>query len=90
MGTILSAMRYCKPLLVMPRRAALGEQRNDHQLATARHLRGLGKIAVASDEIELIEKLGCLDQLVVREAIGPYAQPELIAAISEFIRGTKV
>lgn len=87
MGTILSALHYCKPLLVMPRRAALGEQRNDHQLATARHLRNLGKIAVASDETELIERLGQLDELFVREPIGPHAQPGLIAAIGEFIHG---
>jgi UDP-N-acetylglucosamine transferase subunit ALG13 len=35
MGTILTALEMGKPLLVMPRRAALGEHRNDHQLATA-------------------------------------------------------
>ena len=43
MGTILSALRYGKPLIVMPRRASLGEQRNEHQLATARRLQELGK-----------------------------------------------
>jgi UDP-N-acetylglucosamine transferase subunit ALG13 len=85
MGTILSALQFGKPLLVMPRRAALDEQRNDHQLATARHLRNLGRIAVASDDTELRDRLGQLDELVVREPIGAYAQPELIAAIGEFI-----
>ena len=34
MGTILTALETGKRLLVMPRRAALGEHRNDHQLAT--------------------------------------------------------
>lgn len=36
MGTIIGALGQAKPLLIMPRRAHLGEQRNDHQLATAR------------------------------------------------------
>ena len=38
MGTILSALQYSKPILVMPRRGSLGETRNDHQMATARQL----------------------------------------------------
>jgi UDP-N-acetylglucosamine transferase subunit ALG13 len=38
MGTIIGALGQSKPLLVMPRRAHLGEQRNDHQFATVRRL----------------------------------------------------
>ena len=89
MGTILSALHHRKPILVMPRQASKGEQRNEHQLATARRLQDLGKIAVASDETELIDSLGRLDRLVAREPIGAHAQPQLIAAIGEFIRGNK-
>lgn len=37
-GTILSAKRLGKPLVILPRRHALGEHRNDHQLATAREV----------------------------------------------------
>jgi exopolysaccharide biosynthesis glucuronosyltransferase PssE len=87
MGTILSALHHCKPILVMPRRASFGEQRNEHQLATAKHLRDLRKITVASDETQLLEQLGRLEQLVAKEPIGPYAQPQLLAAISAFIHG---
>ena len=43
MGTILSALRYEKAIVVMPRLAALEEQRNDHQMATARHSRKAGR-----------------------------------------------
>lgn len=85
MGTILTALRYMKPLLVMPRRASSGEQRNEHQLATARRLLALGKIAVAFDEHELVQMLTSAGALAVREPIGPYAQPELIGAIHGFI-----
>jgi UDP-N-acetylglucosamine transferase subunit ALG13 len=38
MGTIIGALGQAKPLLVMPRRAHLGEQRNDHQFATVQRL----------------------------------------------------
>lgn len=34
-GTILSAKRFGKPLVILPRRHALGEHRNDHQMATS-------------------------------------------------------
>jgi UDP-N-acetylglucosamine transferase subunit ALG13 len=85
MGTILTALQYRKPLLVMPRRAALGEQRNDHQLATARYLLEMGRVTVASDETELEAALGRLDELTARDVIGPYAQPRLIGAIRQFI-----
>jgi len=86
MGTILSALRYERPLLVMPRRATLGEQRNDHQLATARRLLEKGKISVAFDEHELVARLGAIETLRAREAIGPYAEPRLIAGIRAFIQ----
>lgn len=52
-GTVLSAKSQGKPLVVMPRRHALGEHRNDHQLATARQLEGLTGIHVAWDAADL-------------------------------------
>jgi len=90
MGTILSALRYGKPLLVMPRRASLGEQRNEHQLATARHLNEMGKIVVAFDEHELIERLDRLDELDVRARTGAFAEPRLTQAIHQFIQDGKI
>lgn len=85
MGTILSALRFEKPLLVLPRRAALGEQRNDHQMATARQLLALGKINVAFDEHELRERLQHLDTIPVRDHTGSFASSSLIAAVRNFI-----
>ncbi len=70
MGTILSALRHEKPILVFPRRASLGEQRNEHQLATARHLHALGKVNVAFDDAELRAMLQNLGSLRPREPIG--------------------
>lgn len=85
MGTILSALQWEKPIVVMPRRASLGEQRNEHQLATARHLSELGKINVAMDESELRNMLDHLGQLRPREKIGAYASDSLITALRDFI-----
>lgn len=63
MGTILTAIELGRPVLVMPRHAALGEQRNDHQVATARKLGALGLVTVAADETELAAQLRNLDGL---------------------------
>jgi UDP-N-acetylglucosamine transferase subunit ALG13 len=85
MGTILSALEFGKPLLVMPRKAALGEHRNDHQVATAERLAALGRVSVALDEDALQARLSELDALHARDPISPYASPRLIHALSSFI-----
>jgi UDP-N-acetylglucosamine transferase subunit ALG13 len=85
MGTILSALQWKKPILVMPRQTSLGEVRNDHQIATARHLAAQGKINVAMNEDELRAKLSGLRELQPRDRIGPYASESLLNALREFI-----
>ena len=85
MGTILSALHLEKPILVMPRRASLGEQRNEHQLATARRMRDIGKIQVAFDETELLERLDCIEELHAGQPITRYAELSLTSAIRDFI-----
>jgi len=63
MGSILTALELGKPIVIMPRRAHLGEHRNDHQWATVKHLgRRTGVIAVA-DEEELVAVLASPDSL---------------------------
>lgn len=52
-GTILSARRWGKPLVILPRRHARGEHRNDHQLATARQVARIEGIHVAWEAPEL-------------------------------------
>ena len=34
MGTIITALLKCKPIIIYPRLASLGEHRNDHQIYT--------------------------------------------------------
>lgn len=87
MGTVLSALELGKPLLVMPRRAELGEHRNDHQLATARWLAEIGRVSVAFDERELELKLDELDRIGGSPHIGEFASEGFITALRTFIDG---
>jgi exopolysaccharide biosynthesis glucuronosyltransferase PssE len=86
MGNLLAALAAQKPLIVMPRRAALDEIRNDHQLATAKWLRQLTGVTVAEDEAELAKRLRAGDW-PSPGALHREASPELLAAIREFIEG---
>src|SRR5262249_44389350 len=49
MGTILQALEFGKPILVMPRRHDLQETRNNHQVATAERFLALKRVHVAFD-----------------------------------------
>jgi len=53
MGTILSALKYEKPIIIFPRMASLGEHRNDHQMVTAMRMNELGYVHVAYDRKQL-------------------------------------
>jgi UDP-N-acetylglucosamine transferase subunit ALG13 len=89
MGTILTALELGTPIVVMPRRAALGEHRNDHQLATARRFAQQGSIAVAFEEAELHARLDALGAggLGARRRIGRHAEGPLVDALRAFIAG---
>jgi UDP-N-acetylglucosamine transferase subunit ALG13 len=87
MGSILTALRFRKPIIVFPRRAALGEHRNDHQLATAKWLarapyRG---VSVAWTTDELYALLDRRDTLAAGDAIDEFAEPAFLARLSSFI-----
>ena len=84
MGTILSALQKNKPIIIFPRIAALGEHRNEHQLATAEKFKELGSVYVAMDEEELKALLLCKDLKPLAE-IGDYASLSLIKSIEDFI-----
>lgn len=48
-GTVLTAQSHGKPIILFPRRAAMGEHRNDHQLATCNQLEQKAGIYIARD-----------------------------------------
>lgn len=89
MGSILTAMRLKKPILIFPRHAELLETRNNHQVSTIRYFRGLDGIYVAATEAELLQQLDCLQQAEAPSEISPYASDQLISTISGFIENTK-
>jgi UDP-N-acetylglucosamine transferase subunit ALG13 len=100
-GSILQALQAGRPLLVLPRRAALGETRNDHQLATCAKFADRG-LAVAWTEQELGPLMD--RHLAARSSrgpaslaptdregwdatppLGPDASPELLGAVRRFL-----
>lgn len=85
MGTILSALHYGKPILVMPKRASLREHRNEHQLATAQRMMEMASVNVAFDDAELRSRLDHLDELVPSRKIGSQASDSLICGLRDFI-----
>ena len=85
MGSILTAMRLCKPILVFPRRGDLCETRNDHQIATIGCFRGLKGVYVAEDEDQLLAQLSALQDIVCPSGISAFASDQLIHTIESFI-----
>ena len=90
MGSIITALELGKRIIVMPRRAKLGEHRNDHQVATAKQFAAQGRIEVALDERELADKLDQLDVRARGECLGAEASPQLILTIRNFIEAGHV
>lgn len=88
MGTIITALEFNKPIIIMPKRASLGEQRNEHQLATARRFRRSAYPRVAEDEEQLYRALGHI--WVDRQRNAPHnhtwqADDTLIAMVRHFV-----
>ncbi|MEM9381454.1 MAG: glycosyltransferase [Planctomycetota bacterium] len=87
MGTILTSLQRSIPILVMPRLARFGEQRNDHQLATSRALGRRPNIYVAEDETRVPQMLDRLLPPPPFEGppLGPDASPGLLDAVRRSI-----
>jgi UDP-N-acetylglucosamine transferase subunit ALG13 len=85
MGSIISALELGKQIIVMPRRASLGEHRNDHQVATAKRFAEQGRITVALNEKELVDRLDQLEVFDEAKRLGAHASPHLIVTIRTFI-----
>ena len=91
MGSLITALELGKPIVVMPRRADLGEHRNDHQLATARRLVTQERAVVAFSEEELRGALDRIRDLRPAAACSSAASVRLVGALRHFInhgRGT--
>jgi UDP-N-acetylglucosamine transferase subunit ALG13 len=87
MGTVISALQNNKPAIILPRSAALGEHRNEHQLATAKILEKLKYIHVIYHEKELEAKIFSFlnGELTPLHAIDNTASSSLIGSIQEYL-----
>jgi UDP-N-acetylglucosamine transferase subunit ALG13 len=85
MGTVISAAEHGKPLIVMPRRADLGEHRNDHQEFTAKWLMTRSGISVVHGEDELWQLLDKAGTLVPPGGLGSESCERMVTVLREFI-----
>lgn len=85
MGTILSCLELGKPCIIVPRIAALGEHRNEHQTATARRFENRSGIFIAWKEGEIAGFLDRASSLKPGDGIPPFATPQLVSAVRDFI-----
>jgi UDP-N-acetylglucosamine transferase subunit ALG13 len=86
MGSIITAIMKAKPILVLPRRAALGEQRNDHQLATVERIRHREGVFVARAEDDVPTQLEVMREWCARDRVTPpdarpHADKQLISEL---------
>ena len=86
-GSMLSALEIGQPVLMMPRLHKYGEHRNDHQLATANHLRGRPGVYIANDEQELVKLLDAPERLVPPSAIAEKAPDPFVANLRSILAG---
>ena len=85
MGSVLTALRLRTPIVLLPRKASLGEHRNEHQLATARWLDGRAGIRVAWEADELASILDARDALAHGDGIPDVASGPLVERLRGYI-----
>jgi UDP-N-acetylglucosamine transferase subunit ALG13 len=86
MGTIIQALQFSKPIIVMPRLSGYHETRNDHQVSTAKSFGRLGYVMDVYSEEDLFNALNRIDSIKPSKPIGSGASENLLASIREFIR----
>lgn len=85
MGSILTALKYRKPILIMPRKASLGEHRNEHQLATAKWLGNKPGIFVAHEALDIPSILSDRSSLKASDGISQFAGAQFTDKLRHFI-----
>ena len=88
MGSVITAGEHGKPIVLLPRRAAAGEHTNDHQVDTARWLRGRPGIHVADAEDDLAARIAAARAAGGAAArLGTTAPAAFLARIRAFAEG---
>ncbi len=82
MGTIIETTKRGKPIIVVPRKAKLGEANTDHQFDTAKVLAKEGRLLVAFETEDLPVKLKEAESFVPTQGKG---SQEILDAVKAFI-----
>lgn len=82
-GSITTALKHSKPLLVLPRLKKYGELVNDHQTQTAQKFESLGHILAAYSTDQLTEKIKLLKNFNPKPRKPDYEK--IINRISDFL-----
>jgi len=89
MGTIISALKERKKIIIVPRIAAFGEHRNEHQMATANKIAELNYMPVVYNMEDLREVVlhshSASQVLFTMPELGDTASQSLISSIQEFM-----
>ena len=87
-GSIVTAGELRRPIVVLPRRAHLGEHTSDHQVETVGWLRAKSWVHVADDEGALPACIAAATEAAARgERLAAVADPAFIARLRRFIEG---
>ena len=84
-GSILAALEFGKPIIVLPRDHLRGEHRNAHQLATAGRFRDMLGVYVAQNETELVDLLDQSHDLIGSTERSDTAPQHLITRLQSFV-----
>lgn len=84
MGSVLTALRFRKPIILVPRKASLGEHRNDHQMATARWLERTPGVRIAWEVGDMPALLDMPVNADTVAEISPHAQDQLVHRLRDF------
>jgi UDP-N-acetylglucosamine transferase subunit ALG13 len=89
MGSVITAGQVGTPIVVLPRQKDRGEHNTDHQLATARWLRGRPGVFVAPAEQELDRRIAEARAAADGRlpSLPPTAPPEFIARLRAGLEG---
>jgi len=82
MGTILTGLDLGKPVVVVPRLAAHGEHRNDHQLATVKQLSRFPLVRPVHD----VARLGAALDTLAAPTTGAQPHSAVSAGLLDTIR----
>jgi UDP-N-acetylglucosamine transferase subunit ALG13 len=86
MGSVLTALELCKPIILVPRRLELGEHNTDHQMATARWLSDRPGVHVCFDEAEIGPVIrSLLDGQEAGSRMPPAAPAEFVRRLHDLI-----